>query len=129
MKQRNNEEDRLHRTVATFLSRALPNPAEAIWLHYPAGEKRSAFAGAKLKAYGARAGVPDLYFRWSGGVGWLELKADKGVVSPEQRRFMEQVEQLGDKVAVVRTLEVVEATLRSWGLKLHASVLGIRYQH
>jgi len=121
-KKRANEEDQLHRAVAGFLRRALNNPAEAYWFHTPNQGIRSAIQGAKLKAMGMRAGIPDLYIRWRGGVGWIELKSETGRVSDAQHDFMAQARALGDQTAVCRSLYEVELSLTEWGLLLHAHV-------
>ena len=121
-KKRANEEDMLHRSVAGFLRRALNNPAEAYWFHTPNQGIRSAIQGAKLKAMGMRPGVPDIVVRWPGNLGWIELKAAAGVVSDAQKLFMAQAAALGDFISVCRSVEEVQATLKSWGLTLHASL-------
>jgi len=61
-------------------------------LHFfavPNGEARSPKTGARLKRQGVRAGEPDLILLWNKRAIGLELKAEGGRQSPEQR----QVEQ------------------------------------
>ena len=43
---------------------------------------------------------------------WLEVKAPKGVQSPSQIRFMDEVRAEGHYYAVVRSIEDVEAVLK-----------------
>ena len=43
----------------------------------------------------------------------LEIKTARGVVSPEQRAFLDLVEQLGGVAAVCRSIEAAEQTLAS----------------
>jgi len=42
----------------------------------------------------------------------LEIKTARGVVSPEQRAFLDLVEQLGGVAAVCRSIEAAEQTLQ-----------------
>ena len=60
----------------------------------PNGGSRSQSAGAKLKAEGVSAGVPDLFVpAWRL---WIEMKRQKGGrVSPEQTDWMQYLESLG----------------------------------
>jgi hypothetical protein len=60
----------------------------------PNGGYRSQAAGAKLKAEGASAGVPDLFVpAWRL---WIEMKRQKGGrVSPEQTDWIAYLESLG----------------------------------
>lgn len=64
----------------------------------PNGGRRDAVTGARLKAEGVRAGVPDLCLpypsgRWHGL--YIELKAPGGSASPEQRRWLEALRACG----------------------------------
>lgn len=87
-----------------------------IWFHPPNGEARSARTGAKLKAMGVKAGVPDLVVVRPGGIVYfLELKAPKGSLSPAQRAFRAACEDNGIPYAVAVTPEAVETVLRGWG--------------
>lgn len=62
-------------------------------LHFfavPNGEARSAKTGARLKRQGVRAGEPDYVLIWNGRAIGLELKAEGGRQSPEQRQIEEE---------------------------------------
>ncbi len=64
----------------------------------PNGEQRSAVTGARLKAAGVKAGVPDIFLpvARNGKHGlWIELKTIKGVVSEKQSEWLEQLAQQG----------------------------------
>ena len=120
LKSGNLSEEALHRQGAAFLRLALPPAAGVLWAHIPNGGKRPPGEGGKMKALGARAGMSDLYFGWRSHIlsarqtGWIELKSATGVLSPEQRDFLAEVEGLGDVTAVCRSLAEVEGTLRAW---------------
>lgn len=62
-------------------------------LHFfavPNGEARSAKTGARLKRMGVRAGEPDYVLLWQGRAIGLELKAEGGRQSPEQRQIEQE---------------------------------------
>jgi hypothetical protein len=65
----------------------------------PNGGHRGAGQGAKLKAEGVQAGVPDLHIpAWSL---WIEMKRAKGgTVSPEQRDWIAYLEGIGHQVII-----------------------------
>ena len=65
----------------------------------PNGGQRSRTTGAKLKAEGVSAGVPDLYIpRWRC---WVEMKREKGgTVSPVQKDWLNYLKNIGDTVIV-----------------------------
>jgi len=65
----------------------------------PNGGKRSLTTGAKLKAEGVSAGVPDLYIpAWRC---WVEMKRSKGeTVSGPQKDWISYLESIGDTVIV-----------------------------
>ena len=74
----------------------------------PNGGYRSQAAGAKLKAEGASAGVPDLFVpAWRL---WIEMKRQKGGrVSPEQTDWIEYLESLGHTCIVCSGSENAQA--------------------
>ncbi|PQJ26743.1 hypothetical protein BSZ35_19025 [Salinibacter sp. 10B] len=93
-------EDELHRACvqwADVQSAALPE-LKALF-HPPNGGARSAAAGARMKAMGARAGIPDLCLpivrpvTWTNGdevpagALWVELKSAEGRLRDTQRTW------------------------------------------
>jgi len=114
-------EEHLHRTVADFLSLALPETVT--WWHVPNGGGRSAAEAGILKAMGVKAGVPDLQFILPPGrAAFIELKPRGGVLSEPQRAMRDRLVAAGCDWALARSVEAVEATLRGWGVPLRASV-------
>tara|TARA_R110000787_G_scaffold25275_1_gene71070 strand:+ start:3554 stop:3904 length:351 start_codon:yes stop_codon:yes gene_type:complete len=65
----------------------------------PNGGQRSRTTGAKLKAEGVSAGVPDLYIpAWRC---WIEMKREQGgKISPVQKNWIEYLQSIGDTVIV-----------------------------
>lgn len=106
-------ETSLHMQVAGYLRRAWP--AHLPWMHYPAGEKRDVRTGAKLKAMGALAGVPDLIFIMPDKqIAFIELKRADGDLSQDQIKFRDRVRALGCAYVVCRSVEDVETTITRW---------------
>jgi hypothetical protein len=113
----------LHMSAAAFLRRAWPEHLP--WSHFPAGERRDAKTGAKLKAMGLAPGWPDFIFVLPNGqAAFLELKAPDGQLSDNQIEFRDRVLALHCGYATARSLDEVERTLSRWldayGLKLRA---------
>jgi Holliday junction resolvase len=52
-----------------------------------------------------KKGVPDIYAHRQGRVMWVECKLEKGVVSKEQKEFIEQCLRHGVECHVVRSAE------------------------
>ena len=73
----------------------------------PNGEKRSQSAGARLKAEGVSAGVPDLYIpAWNT---WIEMKRSKGGrVSEKQKDWIAYLEGIGHKVFICAGLDIAK---------------------
>lgn len=93
----------------------------------PNGGARDAVTGARLKAEGVRAGVPDLFLAWHieryHMVGkeiihglFIELKTPRGRLSQPQKECIEDLEDAGYTVAVCRStqeaIDVIEEYLR-----------------
>lgn len=123
-KKRGNPEEILHRHVADYLRVALP--PEVVFIHVPMGAKRSKAEAGKLKAMGARAGVPDICVMWRKefedhayvpAVLWIEMKAPRGTLSSAQSLFMLDVMPLGHHTAVARSVEEVEQAILRAGVR------------
>lgn len=61
----------------------------------------------RMPKYGMR-GVSDIILLLDGKAWFLEVKAEKGKQSPDQRRFQDMVEKTGNYYKVVRTIEDLE---------------------
>lgn len=78
-------------------------PALGLLFAIPNGGRRDAVTGARLKAEGVRAGVPDLCLPWPAGGWhglWIELKAAGGSASPEQRQWIGRLRAAGYRAEV-----------------------------
>jgi hypothetical protein len=77
--------------------------------HVPNGMFTNAREGAKFKAQGVIAGVPDLVFVWAGKTHYIEVKTAKGVLSPQQKALHQKWAEQGVIVNVVRSSEEIIA--------------------
>ena len=112
-------EHKLHVAVARFLNVALP--LDSFWTTIPtAGSSLS--QGAKIKARGYKAGTPDLVVIYRGKAHWLELKAAKGTMAPEQRDAHGMLHRAGSPVGIARDLNDVQFWLEAWAIPLRAVV-------
>lgn len=86
--------------------RAYARNTSLVMLHIPNGGARNAITGARMKAEGVAAGVPDILLAASrqGCHGlWIELKRQKGGrVSEAQEGIMTALRQAGYRVEVCR---------------------------
>ncbi len=119
----------IHMSVAAFLRWAWPG--DLPWTHFPAGEKRDARTGAKLKSMGLAAGWPDFVLLLpQGRVGFIELKAKGGTLSEAQVAFRDQAMANGHGYAVCTSVEEVEAAAARWlakfGRSLNARTMAIQ---
>lgn len=79
--------------------------------------KRTAHNGARMRAAGLTAGMPDLVLLLpESRCALLEVKTDKGKLSENQEAFRDLVLSLGVMWAVVRSIDDVLAKLEEWGV-------------
>lgn len=80
----------------------------------PNGEKRHIRVAQRLKNEGVRRGTPDIFICLPAGrIAWLEMKAAKGSLSPDQKAFREKVLALGHHYAVAKSIDEALAFLTS----------------
>lgn len=91
---------------------AIPNGA-----HLAGTAKQRAAHWARLEREGAKAGVPDLFLaiprRDSHGL-FIEMKAERGRVSPAQAVWLEALSIQGYETAVCRSLEEFMQVVREY---------------
>jgi hypothetical protein len=91
-------------------------PTDLWWAHYPSGGRRSRITGAILKSMGARAGVPDLLIVSQGRLFAMELKSDRGKLSPVQRETHVAMRKAGAVIGTAGTIDEALDLLGEWGL-------------
>lgn len=119
--KRGHPEDDLHKSVAEFLRHALPH--NIVWSTIShGGFHLPKHVGARLKALGLRAGIPDLMFIHpvTGVAHFIELKAPGGAISPEQRGVHAALLNSHSPVTVARSINQVEHFPRASGFQLIA---------
>ena len=72
--------------------------------------------GMILKGMGVHAGWPDLMLIHRATPYFIELKAEKGVLSAAQKAVHEQIALAGGVVAVCRSIDQVRSALALWGI-------------
>ena len=112
---RSQPEFRLACVVSDFLAHAVPGLPIT---HIPLGENRDPITGSRLKRMGARRGYPDYMgaIPPHGRLLCLELKAEGGRLSPEQRAVKEALEAAGAVFAVIRSLDELRTVLELHGV-------------
>lgn len=116
---RSQAEFKLHCVIADYLRAAMPK--RLLWWHTANGEARSAATGARLKRMGVQRGMPDLFVFHDGELIAIEIKADKGRLSPEQADVADRLVALGAHYILARSLDDVEIGLRNRGVPLLAT--------
>ena len=116
--KRANPEFALHCTVADYLAWAMPEKYPVT--HLPLGEKRDPKTAGKLKRMGVRPGWPDFLILGPEGIIFIEMKADKGALSPAQKTFQERAKALGYPCYVARSVSRVQEILEQHGIQLRA---------
>lgn len=112
------EEEALQRACFVWLDMASGTHEILRYAFHPAnGGKRSKGEAGKLKAMGVKKGVPDILLPlpWRGYSGLaVELKSQKGVLTPEQVDWLEQAGKGGYLTAVCRDLECFIAAVKTF---------------
>lgn len=117
-------ETEFHLQAADLLRRGIP-PTAGFFFHVPNQGKRSVQTGALFKGMGMLPGMTDLVLVavirhpdtvTVAPVGFLELKAGKGKLRPDQETFRDLCQALGIPWAEARTLAEVEAFARDFYL-------------
>ena len=65
-----------------------------------------------LQGLGAFKGIPDRILHWKGKVIYLEIKAPKGKLSPNQEAFKSQCEKDGIDYLMIKDLDELIDTLK-----------------
>lgn len=116
-------EQDLQMAVARFLKLALP---DLVWFAIPNGGYRTKAEAGIMKATGTRKGVPDLAFILpTGSVGFIELKAAKGRLSPDQIAFRDSLPPgafWAEARSIIEVQDILERWLTPFGWNLNARV-------
>lgn len=104
-------EFQIHSWVVAYLRQMIR--ADVDWWHNANGEYRGIRSGAKIKAMGGKAGLPDLTFAWPARWSFdpvpayhhMEFKLPNKTLTHEQESFRDRALQRGETFSVVRSRE------------------------
>ncbi len=114
-------EESLQSTVADWLD-LMSDRMDFVWFHVPGGGHMSVAMGRKRKRLGAKAGVPDIFVHYRGGLAMqIELKTEKGRLSKSQKEWQSRCEDLQIPHHVCRNL----AQVQIWVNRYHRTSAGI----
>lgn len=116
--KRQRPEEALQITVVQYLTHALGGAAT--FFHVPNGGRRSPNEAQRFRAMGVISGVPDLIVIDGGRCIAIELKAGKGGLTPNQKRYHRLLGLARVPVYVCRSLDEVIAALERSGVPLKA---------
>ena len=97
-------------------------------LDHGAGWMTPASAGLR-KARGVKRGLPDFIILFKSGLLGIELKSDKGRLSPEQVETAEAWMALGHVITVARSLEDVQEILLAWNIPMRTRMTFMGGRH
>lgn len=106
-KRHDNEEHRIQCTCVRWFRFKYPAMAHALFA-VPNGGSRNKIEASNMKAEGVTAGVSDLIFLKSNrqyGALCIEMKKPKGRQSPEQKKWQNLVESMGNKYVICHSLD------------------------
>ena len=116
-------EDAIQRDIVNYLRNVLAGHAMVLHIH---NNPRSAIDGARLKAMGLVKGAPDLLLVLPHGKGaFIEVKAPKGVVKPEQHSFSFTCQALGWPWFVARSVDDVRLAFKALGIQTREAEHGL----
>lgn len=106
--------------IVRFLRAALPSSYRVISI--PNGRfKADPVTIARLKREGLTPGAPDLLLlRNDGWFAGMEVKAEGGRLSPEQKEWSDWLAQGMGEFAVIRSIDDAQETLQRWNVPLKA---------
>jgi hypothetical protein len=107
-------EDNIQRLVVAHLQRRAAKGV--VYFHVPNGGKRAISEAAKMKRMGVLPGVPDLLLLRAGELFALELKAEQGRLSDDQRHMLAELAKAGATTATAYGLDHALALLEQWGI-------------
>lgn len=98
------EEARLQIACVKWFDLQYPNHTHLLF-SIPNEGARSPANGARMKAMGRRAGMPDMVFLGEKNVTFVEFKAPKGSLSKPQKELHAKLVASGYNVVIIRSVE------------------------
>ena len=114
-----NAEARTQAAVVEWIRLVAP---QLIAFHVPNGGYRTPAEAARMKWVGVLAGVPDLVVLGRDGQSWLiEVKAEHGTLSAEQRAMRDRCTALRIPFVVAKSIYDVRRAFEIWGIETRES--------
>lgn len=107
-------ESQLQQQLIIFENNTYSIKNESVIFAIPNGGTRNILEAKLLKATGVMAGVSDLILIIKNKIYFIELKAEKGIQSDQQKIFESKVSDLGFEYLIFRSLE----QYKLWRVKL-----------
>lgn len=116
MARRNNEESRIQQACVRWFAYQYPKYNKLLFA-VPNGGARRKIEASIMKAEGVTSGVADLFLsvpnrEYSGF--YIEMKTGKGRQSVEQKAFQKQVEEVGYRYIICRSVEEFISEVNSY---------------
>lgn len=109
------KETTLHIAIMDYLNAVLPADIRAFTFHQ---NPRNKVEGAKLKRMGMKAGLADIGLIRAGGyIALIEVKTDKGRLSPAQVELRDWCGEYAVPYCVVRSIGDVQAFLTDMNIQ------------
>lgn len=108
----NYPETQIQRAVAVYLTAVLKPPTW--WTSIDHGVPMSQKTRARHASIGVRAGIPDILIVHDGRCYWIELKAERGKLSPAQKLVNEALVRAGCAPHLCRSIDDVRFSLNMW---------------
>lgn len=122
--RRASPEHDLQKAVAKMMPLWLRSPT--YWTAIDHAAKLSPRYGAQRKARGVQRGIGDFLVMHPRGsetvVLFIELKAQKGLISPSQKEFAQACLAANARHRICRSLEEIETAFWDCGITIHATV-------
>ena len=108
----NTSEDSLQAKIHIYTWNNYPALRGCFW-HIANERKVTPVEGARLKAKGVVAGVPDYVLNYAGKTYYFELKTAKGTLSYSQKKVHAAKKQQGLEVFILRSFEEYLETIKN----------------
>jgi hypothetical protein len=111
-----NREGRIQIAIVSYVRTVAPHIRI---LHFANGGWRDKAEAARFKALGVTPGATDLILALPNGLcAWWEIKAPKqGRLSDDQKAFLDDLERLGHRCAIIRSVDDARAELERLGVQ------------